>query len=185
MRLIPPAGSVTDCCRRPWRPASGTATIGWRRSWTSRLLQRGGGRDTILRLGGRRRRRVDHLRRHGLAVSLVSAGRGVAPLTVAPFARWLISTYEWRPAMMIVGIAAWILLVPAALLVRRPPIWAALAAAAAPARGVATPLAAVRDVRMTAGEAFRTPQFAALALAHFACCAAHSGPIFHMVSYIT
>jgi MFS family permease len=28
----------------------------------------------------------------------------------------------------------------------------------------------------------RTPQFAALALAYFACCGAHSGPIFHMVS---
>ena len=32
-------------------------------------------------------------------------------------------------------------------------------------------------------EVLRTPQFAAIALTHFACCAAHSGPIFHMVSY--
>jgi MFS family permease len=31
--------------------------------------------------------------------------------------------------------------------------------------------------------ALRTPQFLTLAMAHFACCAAHSGPIFHMVSY--
>ena len=30
---------------------------------------------------------------------------------------------------------------------------------------------------------FRTPQFAVLALTFFLCCAAHSGPIFHMVSY--
>jgi MFS family permease len=29
----------------------------------------------------------------------------------------------------------------------------------------------------------RTPQFAAIALTHFACCAAHSGPIFHMVTH--
>jgi MFS family permease len=36
---------------------------------------------------------------------------------------------------------------------------------------------------MSATQALRTPQFAALALANFACCAAHSGPIFHMVSY--
>jgi len=34
----------------------------------------------------------------------------------------------------------------------------------------------------TAVQALRTPQFAAIALAHFACCAAHSGPIFHMVT---
>jgi len=34
-----------------------------------------------------------------LAVALLSAGMGVAPLTVAPSARWLITTYEWRIAM--------------------------------------------------------------------------------------
>ena len=58
-----------------------------------------------------------------LAVSLVSAGRGVAPMTISPFARWLISTlistYDWRTAMMVIGIMAWVLLVPAGLLVRR------------------------------------------------------------------
>jgi len=116
-----------------------------------------------------------------LAVSLVSAGMGVAPLTVAPFARWLITTYEWRPAMLAIGITAWILLIPASLLVRRAPM---LATAAAPAPGMATPIASLRvEPAMSVGEALRTPQFAALALAHFACCAAHSGPIFHMVTY--
>jgi MFS family permease len=116
-----------------------------------------------------------------LAVALVSAGMGMAPLTVAPFARWLITTYEWRPAMLIVGIVATILLVPAALLVRRPPV---VLATSPPNPGVATPLAAVvAERRLSAAEALRTPQFAALALAHFACCAAHSGPIFHMVTY--
>jgi MFS family permease len=36
---------------------------------------------------------------------------------------------------------------------------------------------------MSAGEAFRSPQFIVLALTFFLCCAAHSGPLFHMVSY--
>jgi MFS family permease len=116
-----------------------------------------------------------------LAVALVSAGLGMAPLTVAPFARWLITNYEWRPAMLVIGVVAWILLVPAALLVRRPPV---VLEVNRPAPGVATPVAALAPVpRMSAGEALRTPQFAALALAHFACCAAHSGPIFHMVTF--
>ena len=35
---------------------------------------------------------------------------------------------------------------------------------------------------ITVGQALRTPQFAAIAVTHFACCAAHSGPIFHMVT---
>src|SRR5205823_14746040 len=56
-----------------------------------------------------------------LAVSLVSAGMGVAPMTISPFARWLISTYDWRTAMMTVGLMAWALLIPAALLVRQAP----------------------------------------------------------------
>ena len=60
-----------------------------------------------------------------LAVSLVSAGMGVAPMTISPFARWLVSTYDWRTAMMTIGIGAWALLIPAALLVRRPPVAAA------------------------------------------------------------
>src|SRR4051794_25644056 len=57
----------------------------------------------------------------GLAVSLVSAGMGVAPMTVSPFARWLISASDWRTAMFGIGILAWALLLPAALLVRQRP----------------------------------------------------------------
>ena len=114
-----------------------------------------------------------------LAVALVSAGMGMGPLTMAPFAGWLITNYEWRTAMLVIGITATLLIVPAALLVRRPPV---VLDVAPPAPGIATPVAALAP-RMSAGEALRTPQFAALALAHFACCAAHSGPIFHMVTF--
>jgi predicted MFS family arabinose efflux permease len=111
-----------------------------------------------------------------LAVSLVSAGMGVAPMTISPFARWLISTYDWRTAMMIVGLMAWALLIPAALLVRQPPV---ARPSALPAAGPGSDLGAGWSV---AG-ALRSPQFLVLALTFFACCAAHSGPIFHMVSY--
>ena len=36
---------------------------------------------------------------------------------------------------------------------------------------------------MSVGEAVRTPQFLILLATNFACCATHSGPIFHTVSY--
>jgi MFS family permease len=68
----------------------------------------------------------------GLAVSLVSAGMGVAPMTISPFAAWLIHAYDWRTAMLIIGIGAWLLLIPASLLVRRPPAAAAARVGAAP-----------------------------------------------------
>src|SRR6266436_4094029 len=90
-----------------------------------------------------------------LAVSLVSAGMGVAPMTISPFARWLISTYDWRTAMMTIGIVAWALLIPAALLVRQPPTVASGA--------VVGPVAAA-EPSMSAVEAFRSPQFIVLAL---------------------
>jgi MFS family permease len=112
-----------------------------------------------------------------LAVSLVSAGMGVAPMTISPFARWLISTYDWRTAMLAIGVLAWALLLPAALLVCRPPASAASADA-----GAASGLAA-GPTSISVAQALRSPQFQVLGLTFFACCAAHSGPIFHMVSY--
>jgi len=115
---------------------------------------------------------IEHQR--SLAVSLVSAGMGVAPLTVAPFASYLITAYDWRTAMLVIGIVASALLIPAAFLVRPAP----QATAPAATGGADTPA-----VEWTVAQALRTPQFITLALAHFCCCAAHSGPIFHMVSY--
>ena len=109
-----------------------------------------------------------------LAVALVSAGMGMAPLTVAPSASWLIATYDWRTAMLVIGIAAWALLIPASFLVRPAPQSPATTATG----GTGLP-----EVQWTVARALRTPQFIALAGAHFGCCAAHSGPIFHMVSY--
>jgi MFS family permease len=111
-----------------------------------------------------------------LAVSLVSAGMGVAPMTISPFARWLTTAYDWRTAMLIIGIGAWALMIPAALLVRRPP--ALTNAGAGPGAGRAEP-----GAHLSVAAALRSRQFIVLALTFFCCCAAHSGPIFHMVSY--
>jgi len=111
----------------------------------------------------------------GLAVSLVSAGLGVAPMTVSPIAGWLVTTLDWRTAQLIIGLAALVLLVPAALLVRRPPA----AAEAGPAAGGTT----ADGTGLSVARALRSPQFIVLALTFFACCATHSGPIFHTVSY--
>lgn len=108
-----------------------------------------------------------------LAVSLVSAGMGVAPMTVSPFVGWLLTAHDWRTVMLVVGIGSWAVLVPAAFLVRRPPAYGEPEASAANDGGPAP----------SAARAFATPQFAVLAGTFFLCCAAHSGPIFHMVSY--
>ena len=113
-------------------------------------------------------------RNRSLAVALVSAGLSFGSTLMAPLARWLITTYDWRTAMLVLGDLVWLIVIPAAFLVRNPPV------GATPATPATT---AVNGRELTIGEVMRTPQFAAIALTHFACCAAHSGPIFHMVTH--
>jgi MFS family permease len=118
--------------------------------------------------------------RRNLAAALVSAGMGIGSVTMSPIVGWLLTMTDWRTAMLVIGAIAWALLIPAALLVRPAP--AASEAGGAPAPGAP----GVADAfPLTAGQALRTPQFIAIALTHFACCAAHSGPLFHMVTYAT
>src|SRR5882672_6334005 len=56
-----------------------------------------------------------------LAVSLVSAGMGMAPIAMSPLAAWLVSIYDWRTSLLIIAALAAVVMIPVALLVRRPP----------------------------------------------------------------
>src|SRR5690606_29924668 len=116
-------------------------------------------------------------RHRSLAVSLVSIGGGVAPMVITPFASYLIGIIGWRSAMLYIALGALVVMVPATLLIRQAPagLLAEPASPAAPAAASGRPGSALA--------ALRTPQFIVLAGTFFLCCAAHSGPIFHTVSY--
>jgi MFS family permease len=109
----------------------------------------------------------------GLAVSLVSAGMGMAPMTMSPLVAWLISSYDWRATMLIVACIVAGIMIPVSLLIRRPPV---LDAAPVASSVSSAP-------QMSLGEALRSPQFIILLATNFFCCATHSGPIIHTVSY--
>src|SRR6478752_3426309 len=109
-----------------------------------------------------------------LAVSLVSAGMGMAPMTMAPLAAWLVSNHDWRTSMQIVALVVAAIMIPVSLLVRRPP---------ALANGASAPSNAPGEPDMTLAQALRSPQFIILLATNFFCCATHSGPIIHTVSY--
>tara|TARA_B100000676_G_C18069269_1_gene843185 strand:+ start:693 stop:1889 length:1197 start_codon:yes stop_codon:yes gene_type:complete len=111
-------------------------------------------------------------RHRSLAVALVSMGLGMGTITIAPLASVIIEAYGWREALMTLSGLAFLIIVPGSLILRQPP---QTPAAEIPVGG--------SDVDMTVGQALRTPQFAAIALTFFCCCAAHSGPILHMVSF--
>jgi MFS family permease len=110
----------------------------------------------------------------GLAIGIVSAGGGAGILLISPLMRWVTSAYDWRVAMIVLGDLAWLVTIPVALLIKNAPAdmgAVALGGAAAPHRDFDTM------------QVLRAPQFWAISLTHFACCAAHAGPIFHMVTH--
>ena len=109
-------------------------------------------------------------RNRSLAVSLVSAGIGVAPMTISPLAAWLLASHDWRSAQLTIGVLVWALLIPAALFVRQAP-------------GDAVRGAAAEHSPTRVSEALVSAPFIVLALTFFACCATHAGPIFHTISY--
>jgi MFS family permease len=110
-----------------------------------------------------------------LAVSLVSAGMGMAPMTMSPLAAWLVSFYDWRTSLQIIAALVAVVMIPVALLIRRPPALEVGNAGASPDDE--------SQSGMSVGQAIRSPQFIILMLTNFFCCATHSGPIFHTISY--
>jgi MFS family permease len=109
-----------------------------------------------------------------LAVSLVSAGMGMAPMTMSPLAAWLVTNHDWRFSMQIMALVVAAIMIPMSLLVRRPPALQA---------GSAAPSSVDAEPEMSRAQALRSPQFIILVLTNFFCCATHSGPIIHTVSY--
>jgi MFS family permease len=77
--------------------------------------------------------------------------------------------------MLTVSVLVLVVIIPAALFIRRPE----RAATVPTASGVTTTQPSSANV----WDAVKTPEFIALASAYFFCCAAHSGPIFHTISY--
>ncbi|WP_225028337.1 MFS transporter [Xinfangfangia pollutisoli] len=113
-------------------------------------------------------------RQTALAVSLVSAGMGLAPVTMSPLVAWLIGRQDWREVLLLLAGIVAILTLPAALLLRRPP------QVIQPEQSLSGP--GLHDPRSLRQVVVSAP-FLVLVAANFFCCATHSGPIFHTVSY--
>jgi len=100
---------------------------------------------------------------------------GMAPLTMSPLAAWLVSIYDWRTSLQIIAALVAVVMIPVALLIRRPPALDAENAVASTGDELQS--------AMSLRQVIRSPQFIILLLTNFFCCATHSGPIFHTVSY--
>ncbi len=108
-----------------------------------------------------------------LAVSLVSAGMGLAPVTMSPLVARMIETHDWRTVLSTLALIVAAVNVPTAMLLRQPPRQEESGAE-------------MQDVPahdMTVRQAVTSLPFMVLVATNFFCCATHSGPIFHTVSY--
>src|SRR6202044_910128 len=86
-----------------------------------------------------------------LAVSLVSAGMGMAPMIMSPLAAWLVSNHDWRTSMQVMAVVVAAIMIPVSLLVRRPP---------ALESGVSAPVGDdAPSLEMSRAQALRSPQF--------------------------
>ena len=60
-------------------------------------------------------------RKRGLAMGIASSGAGLGPLVLAPLATCLIIDFDWRTACLILGIAAWVIVIPLSRLLKGDP----------------------------------------------------------------
>jgi MFS family permease len=59
--------------------------------------------------------------KRGLAIGIVVAGIGMGTVVMSPLARYLVATYGWSWSYIILGLLAWIIIIPGAFLLRRSP----------------------------------------------------------------
>jgi sugar phosphate permease len=121
--------------------------------------------------------------RRGLVVALANCGIGLGGVLFAPLSRSLIISFDWRATFFFYGIFVWAVVLPLTLLLRdRPEDMGLLPYGGRAAETVAAPVHPSTPYTFT--QVLAIPAFWVIALVHFFCCAAHSGPIFHMVSAV-
>jgi sugar phosphate permease len=123
------------------------------------------------------------IKHRGFAVALANCGIGVGGVLFAPLSRWLVTSLGWRATFFFYGLLVWAVVLPMALLLRdRPQDIGLLPYGEASTETPAAPAMATTPYTFT--QVLAIPAFWIIALVHFFCCAAHSGPIFHMVSAV-
>jgi sugar phosphate permease len=138
-------------------------------------------------------------RQRGRAMALLATGAGASGIMVLVLAT-LISAFGWREALLIVGIAQWVVCIPLALVVRHRPQEMGLlpdgeptppqpevgrAVALADANGIDGRVLHLQDSGLTVGQALRTRCFWLLALSMALAGFGSTAIIVHQVVYVT
>ena len=60
-------------------------------------------------------------RKRGLALGLASLGVGLGTVIMAPFATYLIANFDWHTAYLVIGLIAWLIVIPLSRLLKKDP----------------------------------------------------------------
>lgn len=60
-------------------------------------------------------------KKRGLAVGIAGSGGGVGIVVMAPLATYLITNFDWRMAFIVIGLIAWVVVIPVAQLLKKDP----------------------------------------------------------------
>jgi MFS family permease len=60
-------------------------------------------------------------RKRATAMGILGTGASMGAVVMAPVSAWLIEAFQWRTAYMLTGILAWVLIIPAALVLKKDP----------------------------------------------------------------
>ena len=61
------------------------------------------------------------VKKRGFVIGITSSGGSVGAIILAPFATYLISTYNWRTAFIVVGVISWIVMISASVWLKKDP----------------------------------------------------------------
>ena len=61
------------------------------------------------------------LRNRATVLGIIGTGTSLGIMIIAPVTAWLISVYNWRSAYLALGIVAWVITIPSALLLKKDP----------------------------------------------------------------
>jgi MFS family permease len=123
-------------------------------------------------------------KQRGLALGLATLGVGLGTVIMAPFATYLIANFDWHTAYLIIGLIAWLIIVPLSLLLKRNP----REVGALPDGRIKEPKIEYKEIQsggLSVREALRTRSFWIFALIWFLFAACLFLIYTHLVPHIT
>ena len=124
-------------------------------------------------------------RRKGLAVGITLSGTGVGTLLFPWLARYIMSVLDWRAAFAAMGLLSWLILLPAAFVIRKPKEGEAEPEStdAKTNHTDAKGILGTADKEWTVSGVLGNRVFWIFVFTGLACCISHSMPLAHIVAY--